>query len=416
MGESEGVQGTIRCPLGGALLAAIAAIALACAAPAGATLPPGENGVVAFEDGAGVNGGDIWTVKADGSQPVNLTNTPSPVDEFYPTFSANGTRIFFVRKSPTAPDEIWSMAVDGSDQVKVLAGTPSAQLFGLAASPDGRWLAFTRYEPPSSEIWRSGVDGSPPTNLTNTTTIFEEVTSFSPDGRSILHKRCVGMDPCDVAVMDTDGSGQTNLTNSSTHEDFSSFSPDGRTIAFERFDDSADIWTMRSDGSAQVNLTDSPGKTGGDDFPVFSGDGSQIYFERCAAICDLWSVPAGGGAATNLTAAFNVDASDPDAQSIQRCGKRQATIVGDDGPNTITGTNGADVIDANGAQDKVNGLGGKDLICGGDGKDKLKGGKGKDRLLGGRGKDKLIGGKGKDSCVGGKGKDRAKGCEERKGI
>jgi Ca2+-binding RTX toxin-like protein len=414
--EGHSVAARARWPV--LALWATLALGLFAAAPAAATLPPGENGLVTFEDGAGVNGGNVWTVRADGSQPVQVTHETPPTYVNYPNFSANGQRIFFVRKSAGSPDQIWSMALDGSDQRMILSVPPTDGLYGLAASPDGHWLAFTQFDGTSEEIWRVGVDGTAPINLTNTSIpqIQEEVTGFSPDGRSIVGKRCVGMDPCDVALIGVDGSNPINLTNSTTHEDYSNFSPDGRAIAFERFDDSADIWTMNPDGSGQTNLTDFPGKTVLDDFPVYSGDGKQIYFERCTATCDLWTVPAGGGGATNLTSTLSADVSDPDAQTIQRCGKRQATLVGDDGANTVTGTNGPDVIVANASADKVNGLGGKDLICGSAGKDKLKGGKGKDKLIGGAGKDTLIGGGGRDSCSGSKGKDKAKGCEKEKGI
>lgn len=404
------------------LLFAAALFMLASAASAGATLPPGENGLVTFEDAQGINGGDIWTAHADGSQPRQLTHESPAVEHNYPTFSANGSRIFFVRKVSGSPDSIWSMALDGSDQRMILAVQPGQRLFGLAASPNGTKLAFTLDDGTNEDIWIAGVDGSAPRDLTNTRNpqIFEEVGGFSPDGHSIVYKSCVGMNPCDVAVMVVDGSGQHLLTNTPTQqEDFSNFSPDGRKIAFERSDSTADIWTMNPDGSGQVDLTSFSGKnlTQLDDTPVYSGDGKQIYFSRCiSSTCDLWTVPTGGGAANNLTAGFSPNADDPDAQSIQRCDQRQATIVGDDGANTILGTNGPDVIDANGANDLVNGLGGRDLICGEGGHDILKGGKGKDRLIGGPGRDKLVGGMGVDQCVGGKGKDRAKGCEKTKAL
>jgi Tol biopolymer transport system component len=396
------------------------ALGLIAAAPAAATTPVGENGLVVFEDGGGVAGGDLWKVNADGSQPVSLTNNSPPTYQNYPAFSAHGARIFFVRKPATDPEGIWSMAFDGSDEVQILTFPAADQLYGLEVSPDGQWLAYSRYSANNVEIWRAGVDGSGATNLTNTPlgNTDEYVTGWSPDGQWIAFQRCTGpVDPCDDYMMRADGSDLRNLTNSPTlHETGPSFSPDGVRFTFERFDDSADIWTMNLDGSGALNLTDAPGKTAVDGAPVFSADGKQIYFDRCSAFCDLWVVPAGGGTAVNLTPNFAPDASEADAQSIQRCGKRQATLVGDDGANTITGTNGPDVIVANASTDKVNGLGGKDLICGSAGKDKLKGGKGKDKLIGGPGKDTLIGGGGGDSCNGSKGRDKAKGCEKEKGI
>ena len=98
-------------------------------------------------------------------------------------------------------------------------------------------------------------------------------------------------------------------------------------------------------------------------------------------------VNADGGAITPLTP--GVASSDGSWEYIYRCGKRRATIVGDDGPEKIKGTKKADVIVGNGGKDKLKGRGGNDRLCGGAGKDVLIGGAGKkDRLIGGPGKDK----------------------------
>ena len=107
-------------------------------------------------------------------------------------------------------------------------------------------------------------------------------------------------------------------------------------------------------------------------------------------------LPDGSGQ-TDLTTTV-VPGSDfsPSWESVERCGKRRATIVGDDGPDKIKGTKKGDVIVANAGKDKVFGRGGNDLIC-----------------LG-RGKDKAVGGKGTDKCVGGPGKDTASSCERGK--
>ena len=49
---------------------------------------PGANGKIAFE-----RSGDIWTMNADGSGQVNLTNTSAP--ELDPAWSPDGSKIVF---------------------------------------------------------------------------------------------------------------------------------------------------------------------------------------------------------------------------------------------------------------------------------------------------------------------------------
>ena len=60
-------------------------------APPARAAYPGANGIIAFE-----RGGDIWVVEADGSNPRNVTNTPTNVEQ-HPVVSPDGTRIAYTR-------------------------------------------------------------------------------------------------------------------------------------------------------------------------------------------------------------------------------------------------------------------------------------------------------------------------------
>ena len=97
---------------------------------------------------------------------------------------------------------------------------------------------------------------------------------------------------------------------------------------------------------------------------------------------------------------FNVGAADlfDRASPGARCGKKQASIVGTEGPDRLVGTNAKDVILGDEGDDVIIGKGGKDRLCGEEGSDKLKGGKKK------------------DFCDGGSSKDRASKCEKNKRL
>lgn len=69
------------------------------------------------------------------------------------------------------------------------------------------------------------------------------------------------------------------------------------------------------------------------------------------------------------------------------------------------GTPGRDVFGPASGSQGILGLGGKDVIRGGRGNDGLCGGAGRDKLFGGPGNDHLIGGAGRDKLVGGPGRD-----------
>jgi Tol biopolymer transport system component len=385
------------------------ALLLAAPAPTLASNPVGKDGRIAFTR---VEAGqtDVWTMGGDGSGQVNLTKTPAPISETVPAFSPEGRRIAFVRGTA-----VWVMNDDGSGQAQLT--TPSAQDFDNqpSFSPDGRTIVFTRcFGQVQCDLLAVNEDGSAEANLTNTTgPVAEFSPDFSPDGRRIAFTRIdenAGSDAGDLLVMNVDGSDQAPFSPNPDDEDESDFSPDGETIAFARFVDGLqnDLFTIGAGGLGESPLTTTP-MPQREEEPSFSGSGQSLAFsdeDTGDGRSDIARINSDGSGRLNLTGTSNpVDETSPDWETVQRCAGREATIVGDDGPDETRGTKRRDVIVANAGKDLVSGRGGNDLICLG---------KGADRGLGGPGKDRVLGGQGKDRCVGGKGRDTSAGCERRK--
>ena len=139
-----------------------------------------------------------------------------------------------------------------------------------------------------------GADGSNGRFLTTTPAALagESDPSWSPDGKRIAvqsSRHCLtGTASCfgDIYVMNSDGSGLTNITNSTDADEFQpSWSPDGRRIAFAKatYDGArsrylrTDIYTIEPDGSGLELLVRAADETAAA-APMWSPDGTKISY------------------------------------------------------------------------------------------------------------------------------------------
>ena len=111
--------------------------------------------------------------------------------------------------------------------------------------------------------------------------------------------------PGEIYVMNPDGSGQRNITNSPASETRPAFSPDGKKIAFIR--DFQGIFVMNPDGSGQRQILDGPPMGFGSitSFPDWSPDGKKIAFNGTVKSssdgADVYVINADGTGLTRLT-------------------------------------------------------------------------------------------------------------------
>jgi Tol biopolymer transport system component len=159
---------------------------------------------------------------------------------------------------------------------------------GTAVSPSKGRIAFVAAL--TDEIHVMNPDGSDKTLLAP-----GSEPDWSPDGKQILYSRgsttagCSSTptsrvdppEPCEVWVMDADGSNQRRLASGGRPD----WSPDGRRIAYAGGQGETEIYVMNADGSGSVRLTDTPEYATS---PSWSPDGTRIAFTRresCGAAC-----------------------------------------------------------------------------------------------------------------------------------
>jgi Tol biopolymer transport system component len=150
------------------------------------------------------------------------------------------------------------------------------------------------------DVWVTNSNGSGQTRLTDSGRDF--TPDWSPDATKIAFSRLeLDSNKFDIYVMNSDGSGLTELTNNPNSDYAPSWSPDGSKIAFASDgslnSDTYQIWVMNSDGSGATQLTD-----GDDSYPDWSPDGSKIAFSRQGGNSSgIWVMNSDGSGATQLT-------------------------------------------------------------------------------------------------------------------
>jgi hypothetical protein len=279
--------------------------ALALAAPAHATFP-GANGKIAF-----VRGGDIWTMNPDGTDQVNITN--SPENELVPAWSPDGKKVAFGIGPQPGSGQIWVMNADGTGRTKLSDGSRAD--YDPAWSPDGTKILFGSCCRNDSGLWTMNADG------TGVNAIFEGFQSawspdWSPAGDRMAFWEfatlCNSIDLVETAKLDF--SDLFFLSPSScTAPEFESYepswSPDAQRIAFGADQGPANLYSIKADGTDRRNLS-------GAGHPAWSPDGTKIAVGGIDKFNETGAISIENADGTGLTPITSGADSTPDWQPI----------------------------------------------------------------------------------------------------
>ena len=238
---------------------------------------------------------DLYVISTDGetNEPVRLTSDRKTIHSL--AWSADGAEIFFVSLRESNNPNIWRIGAKGGSPEFLSIGGKG--MTNLAASPDGKWLAFVE-NTKHSDIYRLNV-GEPKTKPLIATSYTEDVPNFSPDGRHIVfHSNRSGN--VEAWIADADGRNLRQITDSNLQVGTVRFSPDGTNIAFHARDgENKDIYVAPIEGGEARRLTVDAAS---DLYPSWSADGKFVYFasDRTGEN-QLWRVPASGGDAVQIT-------------------------------------------------------------------------------------------------------------------
>jgi|GEM_PF-2568028 len=133
---------------------------------------------------------DIYVVAVDGSNLVNLTNSPG-VNEDYPAWSPDGKRIVYhTNRNNFRNYELFLMDASGGNPTQLTAAQLERDDWSVqpAWSPDGGRIAYVSNRSGTWDLFIMNIVGNDPGSVTQLTEdSFDDITpDWSPDGRFIV--------------------------------------------------------------------------------------------------------------------------------------------------------------------------------------------------------------------------------------
>jgi Tol biopolymer transport system component len=239
-----------------------------------------------------------WSVFSLDSGTGQATDLGAPLPSGYGTslrWSAGAARFVLERWSETdGSREIWTVSPDGWHPLQLTSN--DADDHSPAWSPDGMKIAFVsdRADPHAHQrghapIWDLYVMNADGSGITRVTTCGNDcggngvlAPAWSPDGTHLAFAMTKRRGPSDMYfqtdlyVVNADGSGLVQLTDTPDQQGDPAWSPDGSEIAFSRYvDGQLDVFSVKADGTEEARLTTDPADDSG---PAWSPDGRQIVF------------------------------------------------------------------------------------------------------------------------------------------
>jgi eukaryotic-like serine/threonine-protein kinase len=229
---------------------------------------------------------DIWTVSANGDEPVAVTKDAAV--DWNPVWSADGKYLYFA-SDRSGSMNLWRVAID--EKSGIVEGKPEAvtipsnysQLFNF--SHDGNGFVYVQtvnhsnilkidFNPTSEKIGEKSVQITSGSKITTNPNI-------SPDGGSLIFD-AIGEKQEDLFVSNANGSGVRQLTNDIYKDRAPIWSPDGKRLAF--FTDSTgkyEGYVINADGGNRVRITQFPeGRWA--NLPLWSPDGKHLMFNTAS--------------------------------------------------------------------------------------------------------------------------------------
>jgi Tol biopolymer transport system component len=257
----------------------------------------------------------IYQVFLDTLERRRLTQAPVGDGDWRFEISPDGRTLAFIRYEKRGIADVYVVPMGGGEPRRLTNW--SAPIAGLSWTPDGREIVYSVDEPAVGRLWRVPVNGAVPTRGSPVADVPAPATNPSiskpkPGRAARLAFQTIILD-VDLHMVDLAGRQSSGIiasrpfSNSTRVESAARFSPDGNRIAFASYRSGAhEIWIAGRDGSGLQQLTTLGGAgvlVGG-----WSPDGTKVVFEASVAgNSDVYVVGVDGGHLRRLTSDSSID-------------------------------------------------------------------------------------------------------------
>lgn len=267
---------------------------------------------------------------AEGFVEAIETTQITGLENTYPAWSPDGTKIVFESTRDGPDPDIFLMDADGTNVVQLTDNDVSDA--NPVFTPDGRYIVYASEQDGNEEVHRMRIDGSEKRNLTQHPGA-DGHPRVSADGRLIYFNSNRSSDPAtfargsmdrehnhEIYTMTLEGGDVRRITDLPDWDTYPAVSPDGTQLLWRRIAPAggksvsgrnSEVFWMDLRTGAQKNLTDHQSYDG---WPAWSPDGKRIAFASNRAntafeAFDIYVAEAGGSNPTRVTFGDGIDGS-----------------------------------------------------------------------------------------------------------
>jgi hypothetical protein len=254
---------------------------------------------------------DVYTINADGTGLQNLTNRPGQND-LHPSWS-NGAAEIVYQSGASGSYDIYKRASNDTSGATETLLTSTGNNIDPSWSPSGSYIAFASDRDDAAgvhDIFIMNTDGTGVVNLTNSPGVDDRAPEWSPDSLKLAYQSGTG-GSYNIFTRDwndTTGASQQQLSTTVSNVD-PSWSADGTRIVFSSDRNSAgsfELYSMlASNGSDKRRLTINGVSDRG---PIWTTDNDRLFFyQDSGSIQNVYWMNQDGSSLTSIASGRNPD-------------------------------------------------------------------------------------------------------------